>query len=167
MPFAYQLLKTAHILLAASLLGAGLCSVFFKVAADRTGDARVVAQAMRAVVRADFCFIFPAILGLPLTGFAMLFFDALARWPTPAPLDIPPWIYLSLVLYLFAGAPWVLAVRLQLEMRQLAESAAETGAPLPQAYAAKSRRWAALGVPSFSCSLFILYVMVTKVVPWL
>jgi uncharacterized membrane protein len=72
------------------------------------------------------------------------------------------WLATSLVLYAVAGAFWVPVVFMQIEMRDLASSAAGKGAPLPARYHALFRRWFLFGIPGFGSVMIILYLMVAK-----
>lgn len=151
---SYLTLKTLHILFFALFLGAGIASVFYKVMADRTGEMAVIVATLRHLVVADLILIVPSVIALPLTGLMMLGWDISA-----------PWVRMALLLYVLAGMPWLLAVKLQLDMRDLAIAASREGRGLDPRYARKSRRWLALGLPSFGFSLLIVFLMVHKGLP--
>jgi uncharacterized membrane protein len=72
------------------------------------------------------------------------------------------WIALSLLLYLLAGAFWLPVVWLQVQLRDLARAAADSGAPLPAAYHRLFRIWFAFGFPGFGAVLAILFLMIAK-----
>lgn len=152
---SYLILKTFHVLMVTLFLGAGLASVFFKLMADRTKDTAVIAATTHHLVIADMVFIVPSVFLLPLTGLMML------EWSVAA-----DWIKAAFVLYGLAGVPWLVAVKLQLDMRRLAREAHEQQKPLDPSYWLKTKIWAALGAPSFTCAMLIVFVMVNKRLPW-
>jgi uncharacterized membrane protein len=65
---AYFLIKTAHIIGAAVLLGTGAGIAFFMLMAHLRGDPREIAGVARTVVVADFLFTASAIVLQPVTG---------------------------------------------------------------------------------------------------
>jgi uncharacterized membrane protein len=64
--------------------------------------------------------------------------------------------------YAVAGLAWLPAAVLQIRMRRLAEAALAADQPLPQTYDRMQLTWAALGLPSFAASVFVVWVMVAK-----
>ncbi len=95
----YLTLKWIHILSAILLFGTGLGSAFYKFFSDRSGEAAAMAVTNRLVVTADWMITTPTILIQPLTGFWMIH---LLDYPS-----LPLWVWLSLALYLIAGACWL------------------------------------------------------------
>lgn len=151
-------LKVLHILSATVLFGTGLGTAFQMWAADRTGDARVIAAVAVNVVRADLYFTTPAIIVQPLTGLALTYAEGIDR--------LAPWLVVVYALYLLAGACWLPVVWIQMRMRDLAREAVSLGLPLPQRYRRLMRAWFLLGWPAFSAVLAILWLMVSKPVFW-
>lgn len=152
--------KALHVLMVAYFLGGGTLIAWFKLRADRSGDPKIVAWALREVVLADWVFTLPCSLMLLVSGltFALV---------TGFPLLETPWIVAGLVDYTIAGILWVPAVRLQLRMRDLAVAAAEAGEPLPAEYHAATRTWMMLGAPAFVVSLHAVWAMCAKrAFPW-
>jgi uncharacterized membrane protein len=150
----YLALKTLHIIGATVLLGTGAGIAFFMVMANRTGDIAFIARTARVVVIADYLFTASAVIAQPLTGWA------LARLGG-API-LHGWIGLSLALYLITGLFWLPVVWMQTRMRDLAQAAAISGAPLPLQYYKLYRFWFASGFPAFAAVLGIVWLMVTK-----
>jgi uncharacterized membrane protein len=72
------------------------------------------------------------------------------------------WIVAALILYSIAGACWLPVVWLQLQMRNMANVAATTGAGLPDRYFRFFDIWFALGVPAFAAMVAIVALMVFK-----
>jgi uncharacterized membrane protein len=151
---AYFLLKLAHVIGAAVLLGTGAGIAFFMLMAHRTGDTRTIAAVARIVVIADFVFTATAVIAQPITGVL------LARevgYPLTA-----GWIVLSIALYLWTGAWWLPVVWMQERMRRLATAAATAGTPLPASYYKLFRLWFAFGFPAFAAVLAIFWLMIAR-----
>jgi uncharacterized membrane protein len=150
----YLALKYAHVIGAAVLLGTGAGIAFFMLLAHRTGNALVVAAVARIVVIADFVFTATAVVLQPITG---LLLAREAGYPVTE-----GWIQLSILLYLVTGAFWLPVVWMQARMRNLARAAAETGAPLPEAYHRLFWWWFAFGFPAFAAVAVIFWLMIAR-----
>lgn len=151
---SYHLLKVAHVLGACVLLGTGAGIAYFMLAAHLTREPALIAGVARLVVLADALFTATAVVAQPITGLL------LAR-EIGLPLT-ERWIVASLALYLTAGAFWIPVVWMQARMARLARVAAETGAPLPDAYLRLFRWWFACGFPGFGAVLAIVWLMIAK-----
>lgn len=150
----YALLKVAHVVGAAVLLGSGAGIAFFMLMAHRTRDPALIAHTARTVVLADTVFTASAVILQPITGGALAH---LAGYPL-----FTGWIGLSLILYVFTGLCWLPVVWIQIRLRDLAIHAATTGAPLPERYFRLFRLWFVLGFPAFAAVLGLVWLMVTK-----
>ncbi len=150
----YTLLKVAHVVGAAVLLGVGTGIAFFMLMAHRVRDPALIAHTARTVVLADTIFTASAVILQPITGAALAH---LAGYPL-----LSGWIGLSLVLYVVTGLCWLPVVWIQMRLRDLAVEAALTGAPLPGAYFRLFRLWFVLGFPAFGAVLGIIWLMVAK-----
>jgi uncharacterized membrane protein len=150
----YLVVKWLHILSSTVLFGTGLGSAFYMYFTSRTRDSQVIAVVVRYVVVADWVFTTPAIILQPLTGFYLMH---LAGFPLGT-----PWILWSVALYLLAGAAWLPVVWMQIELRNMAVAAANSGVPLPSRYWRFLRIWVALGVVAFSALVAVFYLMVAK-----
>lgn len=73
-----------------------------------------------------------------------------------------PWLWVSVLLYLIAGAAWLPAVYLQIRMRNLAKEAVDTRMELSPHYWRFERAWFWLGAIAFPAVVAILYLMVFK-----
>lgn len=149
-----ELLRWAHIIGAAVLLGTGAGIAFFMLMANRTADAKLIAHTASIVVIADFLFTASAVIVQPLTG---LWLAVELGWPLTE-----PWILLSIGLYVFVGCFWLPVVWIQKQMRDLARDAAQTGAALPERYHRLFRIWFWCGFPAFFAVLAIIWLMVTR-----
>ena len=150
----YPLYKIIHILSSTLLFGTGLGTAFHMWRADRTGDLRVIANAARQTVLADWLFTAPAVIIQPLTGLLLMFEAGYA-------LD-EAWIMLSLGLYVLVGACWLPVVWLQIRMRDMAVAALSDDTPLPPRYRRYKRIWFALGWPAFLSVIAIFALMVFR-----
>ena len=151
------IIKTVHILAAIVFLGVGLGVAWTKLRADRSGDLRVIAWAQGHIVLADWMFTVPSAILLPATG-AWLVTTYGLSWRTP-------WILFGIGGYTAAGLFWLPAVRLQIQMRDMAEKALADGTGLPPEFHRASRHWTLLGVPSFIMAMLTIWAMVARW-PW-
>lgn len=150
----YLLLKFAHVIGAAVLLGTGAGIAFFMLMANRTGNAATIAATARIVVIADLVFTATAVVAQPVTGLL------LAR---ETGLDLSEgWIVVSIGLYLVTGAFWLPVLWMQAKMRDLAKAAAEAGEALPARYYRLYRLWFAFGFPAFAAVLAIIWLMIAR-----
>jgi uncharacterized membrane protein len=151
---SYLLLKYAHILGAAVILGTGMGIAFFMFMAHRSGEASFVARTATVVVLADKIFTATAVIVQPVTGYLLL------RETGTAISE--PWVLASLALYVVAGLAWIPVVWIQIRMRDLAHAAAMAGNALPDRYHRLFRLWVALGIPGFSSVMLIVWLMIAK-----
>ncbi|GAB6042969.1 DUF2269 family protein [Endothiovibrio diazotrophicus] len=150
----YLIVKWLHVLSSTLLFGTGLGSAFYKYFADRRGEPVTVAQVNRLVVWADWIFTTPTVIVQPLSGLLLVH---LAGFPLSS-----PWLVVSIVLYLIAGACWLPVVWLQIRMQRLAEEAVRRGTGLPAEYRRLARIWFWLGVPAFLAMVGVFFLMVVK-----
>jgi uncharacterized membrane protein len=151
---SYLVLKWIHVLSSTLLFGTGLGSAYYMLFTSLTRDARAVFLVVRYVVLADWIFTSTTIVIQPVTGVLMA---RMAGWPLTT-----PWLAWSIGLYFLAGACWLPVVWLQLQMRDMANEAAETGGSLPPRYWQFLRWWVALGIPAFVALVVVFYLMVAK-----
>jgi len=147
-------LKYVHVIGAAVLLGTGAGIAFFMLVAHLRGNAREIAGVASTVVLADFLFTATAVILQPITG-------TLLAWEAGYSL-FDGWIALSIILYIVTGLFWLPVVWMQMRMRDLAVSAVEAGAPLPQAYHRLFWMWFAFGFPAFAAVLGIFWLMIAR-----
>ena len=153
----FALLKVAHILSAAVILGTGFGIAFFTWfgyrSALRTGEIGVLRAILRLTVTADTFLTAPAVAFQVVSGIALM---AMFGWPLVSPWSIAVWS-----LFLVAGACWLPVLKLQVMLRDEAERAASVTA-LSARFHALFRRWFALGIPAFAAVLAIYWLMVAK-----
>ena len=151
---AELILRWLHVGGATVLLGTGAGIAFFMVMAHRTKDARLIAHVSGTVVLADWIFTASAVLLQPVTGY---FLARAVGWPLSE-----SWIVWSLAIYMLVGAFWLPVVWIQHRMRDLAHTAAEADAPLPERYFRLYRIWFVCGFPAFFAVLAIIWLMVAR-----
>jgi uncharacterized membrane protein len=122
--------------------------------ADRGGDLHSMAKTNRTVVFADWLFTTPTVIIQPISGFWLV--NILGF-----PLN-QPWIILTVVLYIIAGACWLPVVWLQIKMRDLATEAVIQEQKLDDIYHRYARLWFWLGIPAFVSMVIIYFLMVFK-----
>lgn len=149
-----ELLRWAHVIGAAVLLGTGAGIAFFMLMAHRTSDPAIIAHVAGTVVIADALFTATAVVLQPITGILLA---QVIGWPLTT-----PWIILSLALYVATGLCWLPVVWIQWRMGKLARASIEAASPLPPSYHRLFRIWVALGIPAFTFVLAILWLMVTR-----
>jgi uncharacterized membrane protein len=150
----YPWLKLAHLVGAAVLLGTGAGIAFFMLMAGRTGEPATIHRVARIVVVADVLFTATAVITQPVTG-AML-----AAWLGYSLTE--GWIVTSLGLYVLVGVCWLPVVWIQLQIRDMAAQAVETGTDMPARYHRLMRIWFWLGWPAFAGVIGIYWLMVVK-----
>jgi uncharacterized membrane protein len=151
------LLKVAHILSAAVILGTGFGIAFFTWfgyrSALRSGKIEVLRATLRLTVIADNWLTAPAVAFQAASGVALMLAFG---WPLVSPWSIAVWS-----LFLLAGACWLPVLKLQVLLRDEAGRAASVVA-LPAHFHVLFRWWFALGVPAFAAVIAIYWLMVAK-----
>lgn len=149
-----ELLRLAHVIGATVLLGTGAGIAFFMVMANRTRDPATIAHVAGTVVIADTIFTATAVILQPITG---AWLAHVVGWPLSE-----RWLVLSLALYILTGLFWLPVVFIQIELRNLARSAAREGKALPARYFRLYRIWFACGFPAFISVVAIFWLMLTR-----
>jgi len=152
----YNLLLLVHIASVILLLGVGGGSAFYKFMADRSGNIEVIVHTNRLVILADWLFTTPSVILQPVTGIMLMNLTGYS-WELP-------WLFLSIVLYIFAGALWLYAVYLQIRMKKMALLAQKEKRFVGDDYFRLVKQWISLGVFSFLAMGGIFYLMVFKLV---
>jgi uncharacterized membrane protein len=150
----YFLIKYLHVLGAIVILGTGTGIAFFMLMAHRSRDSQFIARTAAIVVIADLLFTASAVALQPVTGAILMVLSATGLSER--------WLAASLGLYVVAGLFWIPVIFMQVEMRNLARTAAMQQAPLPPRYYMLFRRWFAFGIPGFGSVMIILWLMIAK-----
>lgn len=154
----YLAARGLHIFSALLLFGTGLGTAFHMYTACRSAEVAGIARVSRQVVLADWLFTAPSGVLQPLTG---LWLVHLAGYNFAE-----PWLLVSYLLYTVAGGAWLVVVKLQLDMRRLAEAAHSEGASLPDAFWRAFRLWVRLGWIGFGSLLGVYGLMIGKPALW-
>jgi uncharacterized membrane protein len=147
-------LKYLHIIGAAVVLGTGAGIAFFMLMAHLRKETCVIAGVAHIVVTADFLFTATAVVMQPITGLLLVRQVGYSGFEG--------WIVLSIILYVLTGAFWLPVVRMQMQMRDLAEQAVKVGTPLPPDYHRLFWWWFAFGFPAFFAVAIIFWLMIAK-----
>lgn len=150
----YLTIKTLHILSATILFGTGIGIAFFMVRSWFVDDIQQRLYAARTTVLADWLFTLPAGILQLLSGL-WLAWQAGFRFT-----DF--WLFTSLILFVIAGACWLPVVKIQLQLKQMLETAAAAQTPLPRRFQHLFQIWFWLGWPAFMALIVIFYLMVAK-----
>ncbi|MGJ5620070.1 DUF2269 family protein [Sulfitobacter sp. MF3-043] len=150
----HDLLLFAHVIGTAVLLGTGAGIAFFMVLSQRSQNPAMIAHVAGIVVVADWLFTATAAVAQPITGY---FLAQAAGWPLTS-----GWVVWALLLYVFVGVFWLPVIWIQKQLRDLAQTAAAQGIPLPPRFHRLYRIWFACGFPAFAAVLAILWLMITK-----
>lgn len=154
MPEWIDILRLAHVIGAAVLLGTGAGIAFFMVMAHRTQKPALIAHVAGTVVIADTLFTATAVVLQPVSG-------TLLAWQIGWSLT-EGWILLSLALYVLTGLFWLPVVAIQIRLRNFARVAAANDQPLPPEYFRFYRIWFACGIPAFVSVIGIFWLMLTR-----
>jgi len=150
----YTTVLFLHIISAVVLFGMGAGSAFYKFKADRSNSLEVIVFINKVVVLFDILFTTPSAITQPVTGFLLL-----------NRLNLPlstPWVAISIALFVISGLAWLVAVKLQIMMRDISIKALNSKEKLPKRYNTLFNIWILLGVLSFITMGAIFILMVFK-----
>lgn len=150
----YLFVKTVHIISSTVLFGTGLGIAFFMLRSYFTKNIHEKLYAARNTVLADMVFTLPAVIVQPATG-AWLVWQGGYAWA-----DL--WLVATYGFYIVAGACWLPVVWIQIRLKQMLVTAAETQTELPVLYHRLFKIWFILGWPAFIALVAIFFLMVVK-----
>jgi len=151
---SYNTLIALHLISVVLLLGVGTGSAFYKFMADRSGNLEVILHTNKMVVLADWLFTTPSAILQPLTGIMLMNLMGVSLWR--------PWLLMSIILYIVAGGLWLVAVYLQIRMKNMALLAQQEERFLGEEYFRLVNYWIWLGVFSFFSMSGVFYLMIFK-----
>jgi uncharacterized membrane protein len=146
-------IKFIHVLAAAAMSGTWLCLAAFMWLAHRSKNTSVVALISQFVVTIEKTVMIPAILLQPLSGFPLAYAIGLQPFG-----EI--WILISLAFFAAIVVCWILAMRAEIRIRDLAREAALESEPLPKSYRQKFRLWRMLALPLLLGMMCVFALMI-------
>jgi uncharacterized membrane protein len=146
-------IKFVHLLAAAAMFGTWLGIAGFMLLAYRSGNPSVVALVAQFVVRMELFVVAAAIALQPVSGLPLAWAIGLT------PLN-ELWIDVSLVLYVAVVAAWLLSLRLEIRLRNMARQAALGRGTLADDYPRLFRIWFALAAVILAAMVAIILLMV-------
>lgn len=148
---SYKLLLLLHLVGMILFLGIGTGSAFYKFMADRSKNLQAIVEVNKIVVLVDWLFTTPAAFIQPISGIALAYLLNISL--------LEPWLFASMVLYILSGSLWLVAVYLQIKMKDMALDALEKRRELPSEYQRYVKQWILLGIPSFLAMFAIMLLM--------
>jgi uncharacterized membrane protein len=146
-------IKFVHLLTAAAMFGTWLGIAGFMLLAYRSGNPSVVALVAQFVVRIELFVVATAIALQPISGFPLAWAIGLT------PLN-EFWIDVSLALYVAVVAGWLVSLRLEIRLRNMAREAALGRGTLADEYPRLFRIWFALAAFILAAMIAIILLMV-------
>ena len=150
----YLIIKTLHIISSTVLFGTGAGIAFFMLRSHFTDNIHEKFYAVRNTVLADYLFTAPAVIMQPATGF-WLVWQGGHDW-----MDL--WLSTTYAIYIIAGLCWLPVVWIQIQLKNMAAYAVETGELLPERYYKLFKVWFLLGWPAFIGLVIVFFLMVFK-----
>jgi uncharacterized membrane protein len=155
----YKLVLALHILSSTLLFGTGLGTAFHFFMAQRSRDLRILSRSAEQTVLADWLFILPSGIFQVASGALLVH---LAGWDWHA-----PWLVSAVLLVFMALGFWVVAVWVQIRIRDICRSALTAEETrLPGAVLPWLRLWFWLGWPAFLGLVAVFFLMVIKPQIW-
>ena len=146
-------IKFVHLLAAAAMFGTWLGIAGFMLLAYCSGNPSVVALVAQFVVRIELFVVAAAIALQPISGFPLAWAIGLT------PLN-EFWIDVSLVLYVAVVAVWLVSLRIEIRLRNMARQAALGRGTLADDYPRLFRIWFALAAFILAAMIAIILLMV-------
>jgi uncharacterized membrane protein len=146
-------IKFVHLLAAAAMFGAWLGIAGFMLMAYRSGNPSVVALVAQFVVRIELFVVAAALALQPISGFPLAWAIGLT------PLN-EFWIDAALVLYGVVVAAWLVSLRIEIRLRNMAREAALGRGALAADYPRLFRIWFALAAVILAAMVVLILLMV-------
>jgi uncharacterized membrane protein len=146
-------IKFAHVLFAAAMFGTWLGIAGFMLLAYRSGNPSVVALVAQFAVRLELFVVAPALALQPISGFPLAWAIGLT------PLN-EFWIDVALILYVAVVAAWLVSLRIEIGLRNMARQAALGRGTLADNYPRLFRIWLALATIILAAMIAIILLMV-------
>jgi len=151
----YGFFKAVHLLDVAMLLGNAVVTLIWKLAADRTGDPRLIAFAQRLVTLTDWLFTVGGVVLIALGGYGAVWVGGLDPFTTP-------WLLWGQALVLLSGALWA-GILVPAQIRQARQARVfASGDRIPPSYWHDARRWVVWGIAAIVPLVIAVWVMSVK-----
>jgi uncharacterized membrane protein len=151
----YNIFKALHILGVVLLVGNVTVSAVWKVFADRTRNAPIIAHAQHLVTITDWSLTLSGIVLTMIGGYGVAYASGQHPFGTY-------WLILGQILFAVSGTIWLLIlVPIQIRQAHSARQFHSAGA-VPGQYWKDSRRWLFWGVVATIPLVAAMYVMVAK-----
>lgn len=151
----YDLLKLTHILGVVMLVGNVVVTLIWKLAADRTGDPRIIAFAQRLVTLTDWWLTVGGVLLIALGGYGAVLVAGISPFATH-------WLIWGQALFLLSGLLWAL-ILVPAQTRQARRARAfGMGGSIPPDYWRDARRWTLWGIIAILPLLGAIWLMIAK-----
>lgn len=155
MDHTYLTLKSLHILGAVIFLGNIIVTAWWKVMADRTRDAKIIAFAQRQVTLTDYVFTAGGVALVLATGIG----NAVISHMDYRNIR---WLSWGMGLFIASGVIWIaILIPVQVKQARLAREFAITGS-IPDEYWSLGRVWMGFGITATILPLINIYWMVFK-----
>ncbi|MFZ4689134.1 MAG: DUF2269 family protein [Polymorphobacter sp.] len=152
---AYDILKFLHITGVVMLLGNITATAIWKLFADRTGDARIIAFAQKLVTYTDWSLTFWGIVLLTIGGYGATYVAGIDPFGER-------WLVWSQGLFVSAGLVWLgLLVPIQIRQARAAKLFAG-GGEVPDSYRRDARSWILWGLIGTVPLVAATWLMVAK-----
>jgi uncharacterized membrane protein len=146
-------IKFVHVLAAAAMFGTWLGILGFMLPAYRSRNPSVVALVAQFAVRIELFVVAAALVLQPVSGFPLAWAIGLV------PLN-EFWIDVSLALYAAVVAVWLVSLRIEIRLRNMARQAALGRGTLADDYPRLFRIWFALAAVILAVMVAIILLMV-------
>ncbi len=146
-------IKFIHLLAAAAMFGTWLGIAGFMLLAYRSGNPSVVALVAQFVVRLELFVVAAAIALQPVSGFPL-------AWAIGLTPFNEFWIDVALVLYVAVVAAWLVSLRIEIRLRNMARQAALGHGTPADDYSRLFRIWFALAAFLLAAMVAIILLMV-------
>ncbi len=151
----YDVLKFLHVLGVVMLVGNVTVTAVWKVFADRTGDARVIAFGQRLVTLTDWSLTLGGILLIAIGGFGA----ALVTGINPFGAR---WLVEGQALFVLSGLMWTM-ILIPTQIRQARQARAFVdGGEIPAQYRRDALRWIVWGIIATFPLLGAIWLMIAK-----
>lgn len=152
---SYAIFKILHIVGVVLLIGNVTVTAFWKVMADRSRDARLIAHAQYLVTWADWFFTLGGIVLTIVGGYGAAIVAGYA-------LFAQPWLVWGQLLFLASGLIWAgILLPAQVRQARMARTFAD-GGQIPAAYWRDAKLWLAWGIVATVPLVTGIVVMVVK-----